>query len=82
MPAPFPPNVKRLARAVDPTSIEIVEFHEDYGSYAVYTYTQYNEPGKQQRTTEALPQGVFSRDEATKLWEARCRTGFIPVTGL
>ena len=76
MPAAFNSRVRFLTRAVDATSIEVKEFHEDFGSYSVYEYTQYNEKGKAQRVTEKLPLGIFEATEAKQIWERFCVAGF------
>lgn len=80
MPAAFSPRVRFLTRAIDATSIEVKEFHEDFGSWSIYEYVQYNPKGKAQHITEKLPLGVFDASEAKTLWERFCTAGFGEVT--
>lgn len=80
MPAAFNPRIRYLTRAVDKISIEVKEFHEDFGSWSIYEYTQYNRPGQGQTITEKMPLGIYDASEAKKLWEKFCLAGFGEIT--
>lgn len=80
MPASFRANVRYLTKAIDAQSLHVKEFHEDFGSYEVYEYVQYNMPGQKQRITEKVQLGVFAAEEAKKLWVKFCTDGYGEVT--